>query len=241
MADQYRKGLIPRNYDAHPSGYLAVAPPFPDSLLIPEVEWPERLKEQQANGSVLYDNALATPILDQDGYGYCWAHSSTMAANLTRLFMGEPYVALSAFAVAAIIKGGRDEGGWGAESLTWISQNGVPSQDLWPQGSANLKYDTPAMRADAAQRKVTEWWDGTDSQDKNWHILVSCLLAELPCVVDYDEWSHSVTAVQITDLANRKIKIKNSWKGWGQNGVAAPEVHDHRPNGIVVPRVEMAA
>jgi hypothetical protein len=240
VADQYSKGLIPRNYNAHPPGYLAVAPVFPDELLIPEVEWAERIKEKLAKGSLLYDNALTTPILDQDGYGYCWAHSSTMAVNLTRLFMGEPYVALSAFAVAAVIKNGRDEGGWGAESLSWIAQNGVPSQDLWPQGSASLKYDTPAMRADAAQRKVTEWWDGTDNPDKNRAIMHTCILSDAPCVLDYDEWGHSIVGVYL--LGVDKPVIKNSWKGWGNNGVAPPEVR--RPgnvSGIVVPRVIMAA
>jgi hypothetical protein len=78
-------GLIPRNFDTHPQGYLACAKPF-DLPLIPESEWEQRLAEQVAAKAQLSNirntggpNGGPIPARDQDGVGYCWCHSGTSA------------------------------------------------------------------------------------------------------------------------------------------------------------------
>src|SRR6476659_795611 len=48
-------GLIPRNYKKHPVGYQAFAPAFPDSELIPEAEWADRLAENRAKKAGLLE------------------------------------------------------------------------------------------------------------------------------------------------------------------------------------------
>ncbi len=75
------------------------------------------------------------------------------------------------------------------------------------------------MRADAAKRKVTKWYDGSDDRDLNRRIMISCLLSDIPCVVDYNWWGHSVSGVELVSLNPLTINIKNSWKGWGNNGI----------------------
>ncbi len=97
------------------------------------------------------------PSRDQDGKGYCWAHSSTWATIIVRAKNGQPYADLSAYAIACKIKGFADEGGWGAESLDFIAKTGCPSATFWPQQSMLRSNDNANTWADAAKHRVTEW------------------------------------------------------------------------------------
>src|SRR4051812_36304919 len=111
------RGLNPRNYALNPVGYCRYAKPF-DLPLIPESERQAALDEMIARKARLSDcratgmDGSMIPSRDQNGKGYCWAHSSTSASLLVRASNGMPYADLSAYAVACIIKGFRDEGGW---------------------------------------------------------------------------------------------------------------------------------
>jgi hypothetical protein len=140
-------GCVPRDYGTHPVGCYAAAPGFPLKL-IPRNEWKSRLADQDPAGrlTAIRKRGMAgqpIPSRDQDGYGYCWAHSSTSASLIMRALMGLPYADLSAFAVACIIKNYRNQGGWGAESLQWIAENGIPTSATWPQQGHSRSLDTP--------------------------------------------------------------------------------------------------
>src|SRR5262249_26268122 len=138
-----------------------------------------------------------------------------------------------------IIKGYRNRGGWGAESLEWIAQNGVPTSATWPQQGTKRSYDTPEMRTEAAKYKVTEWMDlepGNKAQ------LVTCLLSNIPVVVDYNWWSHSVCALDLVSLNPFQIRIWNSWSdSWSQNGTGILEGRRAIPDGQIAPLVLRAA
>ncbi len=153
--------------------------------------------------------------------GNCWAHSSVSAMLLRRALDGEPYADLSAFEVACIIKDYRDEGGWGGDSVEWISQNGVTTSQFWPQKSTSRSNDNPQMRADSGLRKYTEWMDLDPNNMKEQYI--TCILLGIPLVCDYNPWSHSVCGISVTDDFSRSV-IWNSWgEGWKANGVGTPD------------------
>lgn len=235
----FSRGLIPRDYSACPVGYQSFAPSFPDNMLIDKDEWAERLAEQKAKKARIGDITKDIPVLDQNGRGDCWAFSSVRAVMLLRAMANEPYVPLCGTAVAYIIKP-RSQGGWNSESLEWIVKNGVPSQELWPQGQTGRSYDTPEMRADAAKRKVTEWWDGSDDREKARHQMISALLTGLPCVTDFNWWGHSVCTHSLESL-DESI-IDNSWgSSWGSNGRGNLRGSKMIPDGLVIPRVTMAS
>jgi hypothetical protein len=244
-------GLIPRDYRACPVGYLgALAKPF-DLPLIPRSEWQERLALQQATKSQLSDirergmYGARIPARDQNGKGYCWAHSSVSACLLMRAAQNQPYADLSAFAVACIIKNYKDQGGWGSESLEWIAKNGVPTSNTWPQQSMNPANDTPAMRAEAAQNKITEWMDG---EPRDVDQLVTCLLLNIPVVSDFNWWGHSVCSMDLVAVDPAKLPgslrtlILNSWgDSWSQNGAGILEGNKAIPDGMIMPRVIQAS
>lgn len=248
---QHRTGLIPRDYRAFPVGYLGpYARPF-DLQLVPRGEWKDRLAIQKATKSQLSNLrergmfGQRIPARDQDGKGYCWAHSSVSACLLMRAAQNQPYADLSAFAVACIIKNYRDEGGWGSQSLEWIAKNGVPTSNTWPQQSMSPANDTPEMRAEAALHKITEWMDG---DPRNIDQLVTCLLLNIPVVSDFNWWGHSVCSMDLVDVDPNRLPnslrtlILNSWgDSWSQNGAGILEGKKAVPDGMIMPRVIQAS
>ncbi len=220
-------GCVPRDFAQYPVGYLLCAKPF-DLPLIPESEWQGRLDAQIAAKAQLSDirnrgnNGSPIPSRDQNGKGYCWGHSSTSAMMIARAVNNEPYADLSAYMVCCIIKNYRDEGGWGAESLEWIAQNGICTSQFWPQQSMARTNDNPAMRANAALHKFTEWRDLDPGQMKAQ--LVTCLLSGIPVVSDFDWWSHSVCTIDLVSINPFRTRIWNSWgDSWSENGTGQLE------------------
>lgn len=240
-----KMGCIPRDWGKDPHGSLSFAKPF-DLPLIPESEWQARLDAQIAAKAQLSDirntGMFGQPIpsRDQNGKGYCWAHSSVSAALIVRAINNQPYADLSAYAVACIIKNYRDEGGWGAESLEWIAQNGVPTSKTWPQQSMSRSNDNPAMRADAALHKFEEWMDLDPNNMKAQ--LVTCLLMGIPVVTDFNWWSHSVCTIDLVSLNPFTTRIWNSWgDSWSQNGTGLLSGSKAMPDSALAARVIRAA
>jgi C1A family cysteine protease len=243
--DRKSHGLIPRNFSTHPVGYLECAKPF-DLPLIPESEWQSRLDAQKAAKAQLSDvrnrgmNGQPIPSRDQNGKGYCWAHSSVSAALIVRAVNNQPYVDLSAFAVACIIKGYQDEGGWGSESLEWIAANGVPSSQYWPQQSMSRSNDTPEMRANARQHEFSQWMDLDPNNMKAQ--LVTCLLLGIPVVSDMNWWGHSICTIDLVSINPFQTRIWNSWgDSWSENGTGILEGRKAIPDSALGARVMSAA
>lgn len=246
------RGLIPRNFSTHGPGCYSVAPVFSTAGLLPETEWASRLRDQQQAGTDLfvlremYYDFLQS--LDQDGFGYCWMFS-TVKAMMYTMARAQGGLGtkdrLSAWMGASIVKNYRDEGGWGAESLEFVAKNGIATLEEWPQGaggSGARKYDTPEMRANAAKRKITEWWDGTESRSQNTKIMVTAFLLGLAPVLDFNWWSHSVCGCRLVSLDPLTIDIDNSWSpSAGTKGIYRLTGNKAIPDSIVVPRVRMAA
>lgn len=229
-------GLDRDGLKAHP--LFANADEFPDDMLVPEAEWEERLKEQQAKRGTLLDLRKASKgaldSLDQGHYGLCWAFSSTKAAMYTRAIAGEPIIKLSAWWVAGEIKAWRDQGGWGEASLEHIINKGVPRYDLCP--SYDRKYDTDACKADAMQHRVTEWWEGSDNADKARHQMISAFLLGFAPVIDLNAMGHSMCGCALADL-KPTVVYDNSWGMGNKDGLYVGKGAYARPDGLVIPRV----
>ena len=240
----WAKGLKPRDYSTHPVGYSAHAPAF-DLDLIPESEWQSRLDAQIAAKAQLSDirnrgmGGSPIPSRDQNGKGYCWAHSGVSANLLVRATNNQPYADLSAYAVACIIKGYQDEGGWGLEGVEWEAKFGCPTSEFWPQQSMKRANDNAAMRENAKLHQIQEWMDG---EPRNKQQLVTCLLLGIPVVADFNWWSHSVCAIDVVKLSPFTIRIWNSWgDSWSENGTGLLQGSKAIPDGMVMPRVVAAS
>ena len=245
-------GLKPRDYAKHPVGAYpwATAVDFP---LIPRSEWSARIKEKESSLSRLSDirmtrgpNGGMIPSRYQNGKGFCWAHSGVSAHLMVRAVMNEPYADLSAYAIACIVKDYADEGGWGAQGVDWQVQNGCPTSATWPQQSMSRSNDNAAMRADAAKHKIVAQWADLSAaeydRDLTFDQVGTLLLCNIPVVVDYNWWSHSVCAIDLVETSPGKfgVRIWNSWSdSFGANGTAVLEGQKAIPDGAVAPRLVM--
>lgn len=202
--------------------------PLTEIPMIPRSEWDARIKEQEEQESSLEHLWLRqgkTQAIQWQS-NYCWGHSTVNAMMVQRAAAHEPFVKFSGFAVCAIIKNGRNEGGWCGLSAQFAREHGVPDQQFWPEKQFSLKYDTPAMRANMALHKITaDFRDvGAAVYDQNMaeEMMASCLLQNIPCMHDNNDWSHSTCAVRWgkIEAGSYGPRILNSWPDWGENGFA---------------------
>lgn len=236
--ERVSRGLIERDYKKYPVGCYRGCPPMEaiqDLPLIAESEMDERAKEMEEKKTRLSDIILASnggqgfPSLDQNGQGYCWAYSTVGCVMAVRAVMNQPHVRLSAHAVAYTIKNGRDEGGWGALSMEFIQEKGVPSVKHWAEKSMNgRQYNTPETWENAKLHRITEGWVDLQASvyDRNLtkQQLATCLLCRIPVVVDFNWWGHSVHAVDLVSWNPFRIRIRNSWAdSWGERGFGVLE------------------
>lgn len=248
---QVSYGLVPRDYRAYPETMFDQ----PSQIsIIPESEWDARYDEQEAQQSSLEHLYLSGPggapvfvNLDQNGHGYCWAYSTGQALMLLRLAMNQPLVRLNPHATAAIIKGGRDEGGWCGLSGQWAEEHGYAVEGTgpgqWPLHSRSLKYDTPELRAAMKLHRMTEGWVDLTRQVHDRNLtkaqFTSLLFANVPQAHDFNHWGHSVASLRWVRIEKGSWGnlILNSWKDWGRHGLAVLRGPKAIPDGAIAPRV----
>lgn len=241
----FAKGLEPRDFRACPPGYLGdFAATMPDSLLIDEAQWDELIDQQEQTKSslehLLRDRKVDS--LDQNGQGYCWAYSTTCAVMCVQLVQNTFTAPLSGHMIGCLVKGYRDQGGWNAQSLAFARANGIATVNTWPAKSMNRSNDNAAMREEAKKSIVTEWWDLDDRGDKVRRQLGSLLLQNIPVMVDFAWWGHSVCAVRLVKRNPFTIRIRNSWtNSWGDYGFGDLTGSRAIPNGAAAPRVTRIA
>lgn len=250
------RGLVPRPRDA-----ATVAKPF-DLPLIPRAEWPDRIADMDREKSRLSDiiREAGIPSKDQNDpkymntrsprWGYCWMYGLVGAMEALAAVAHQPHVPLSAFGAAWTIKGGRDEGAWGALALDFATERGIPSEAVWPNFSANKSHDNAGTWADAATHKVAESWVDLTApvydRDMTLDQKMTCLLCRIPVVCDYMWWGHCVYSCDpvdadpgrsLTDPARWGSRDRNSWgDSYGDKGFFVVKGSRCVPDNAVAPR-----
>lgn len=234
----FARGAVPRDFDVDPPEMFE----SPDRMqLIPRSEWDARYDEQEEQESSIEHLYLRAgwENLDQESDGYCWVYSGGHCMMLKRTATNQPYVRLSPHMAGAIIKGGRNEGGWCGLGAKFYKEVGCASVATWAPGSRNLRQDTTEMRAEASKYRITsDWIDlARPVYDQNLTIdqVASQLFRNNPCAVDFNHWGHSVAGVRMVRVepGSFGLMILNSWKGWGRRGLAILRGSKMLPDGAV--------
>jgi hypothetical protein len=212
------RGLVPRDIDRQPVGYSAVIPP---SQLQPYAydDMVKMIADMEAAGSrgsdILRRGNAGKPIpsLDQNGQGYCWDYGPAGAMQAVRAKMGLPYKKLSGHANACLIKGYRDEGGWGALGLEYMMANGIPDCDHWPEKSMSRSNDTPAMRANAKlyvpDIVVADLASPVYNRDLSYGQQLRILLDGGFTIDDHDWWAHCIFACDVVNGATMRTVARD--------------------------------
>lgn len=264
----FGKGLVPRDMAAFPVG--SFAPPATIKPY-PRKEWPERIRQQKADKSRLSDiwrtgnNGARIPALNQNDpkyqtarkprWGYCWCYATVGGLIVLRAVMNQPYVRLSAFGAAYTMKNGVDEGSWGAMSLDFAINRGIPSEDVWPNfQQRQIPPANDPIWQDAAKYKATHGfmelepaaWDRDLSFDQE----ATQLLNRAPVIKDQMYWGHCVVGFDLEDakpnldaedLNRYGVRILNSWGDeWGEDGFALQTGSKKFSDNAVSPSVVLA-
>lgn len=237
----YKKGL---DLSDRSEGYAygRTAEPFPESLLIPKSEWPDRIKEQEERKIRSSDLAIHAnlPCKDQNGTNYCWINAPTYCVEMVRLLQNQDMVLLSPASAGGPIKGFKNVGGWGKEGLVFIQKYGLVPVNLWPANAISRTYYTEENKTLALRYRVMEWWE---LEPRNLDHLFTCLLLGWPVALGYNWWSHEVTGCDAAWIDGAPaLRIRNSWgMSWGSQGFGILQGSKMLPDDAVVPRVAIAA
>lgn len=238
----YAKGYVERDYKVYPEEMLAPPSEIP---LIPRSDWQAIIQEQEEQQSSLehiwrrrYGSNVSRAYLDQNGQGFCWAYSVSHTVMMARCRDNQELKRLSAHAVACKVMNFQDRGGWCGLSAQFIRQNGCPTVDSWKEKSMSRQYDTDETWKEAAHYKISE--DYVDltrdvwGQNLTYDQVITCLLMNIPCALDFNWWRHSVCGVRAVWLDGQAVpRIMNSWVGFGEDGFATLQGNRAIPNGAV--------
>lgn len=229
--ETFATGAIPRNFDEDPVEMRD----SPDSIRIySENEFNAIYDEQEKLESSLFHILCRSGVpafenLDQNGDGYCWSYSCGGMTMLDRLKQGLPIVRLNPHATAAIIKNGRDQGGWCGQSWKfgydngWAVEGNGPGQ--WPLHSRDLRHDTPELRANMALHKITGGYYDLGKREYDQELskaqIMSLSAIATPMAWDFNKFSHSMAGVGVvrTEPGRLGTMVFQSWKGWGWHGL----------------------
>lgn len=215
----HQRGLVPGERAAHPYGSTPHMG-APTIKKIPRSEWDDRLEEMDKTKSSLWHlmDSLNSPVKDQDGIPYCWAHGITRAIEVRVGSQRNQAVSLSATSIGCKIKNFRAQGGWGRDAIVYAAEHGIVPMELWPENELNRKYDTPEAWTAAGDFIVDEW---DELEENDFDMEMSYAFERFPFGLGLDWWGHLICGM--VPIGNGdgtySLGIDNSWgKGWGDNG-----------------------
>jgi len=213
----------PRDLKAHPRGQApgTVSLSAAGVRVIPRSEWPKYLAAQRDANAGLYAllyNKL--PSSDQASTNYCWGNGPANCGATLLYVTGRGSYLLSAASVCAPLTGYRNVGGWPADAVEFMTEQGIVRDALWPNAAISRQYaGLPAVKADYPKHVVTSTIADLGVSDI-FDETVTCVLLGCPVATAHNWWGHAVMAVGLDFSAGVWYLIeRNSWGGeYGDQG-----------------------
>jgi len=234
-----RCGTMPRRDEP---GSVVGAPLISSSFQpIPRSQWSQRIAAQVAEKSRLSDRILEAKIRckHQGRTNYCHGNSPVIAAEILRLVGNQPYVPLSGASVAGPTVNFTNSGGYIANNLRQIVEVGAASEYFVPPNQIGASGFRAGWREDAANYRVTEWWDLGRRHSQTFDLVMTLVLSSIPVCVALNWWRHAITFTDGVDFGNGKFGLRgwNSWGAeYGSNGFFVLDEQYGTPDEAYAPR-----
>lgn len=212
--DGMRRGYDGRDYSAYPFLSLKCARPSTVKR-ISKADRLEIIREKNAKKTWIKDicDARGSPVKNQQNSNYCWFHAPVRGIEVHYVLSGGPVLKLSAFYGAAIIKGGRNQGGSGVVACEFLSENGTCTEEF--HAPMNFKVNRDAEAKANALLHVLDEGEEIDADDHE--TIKSAICADIGVTVGIPAWSHEVLLTYLNE--DDEYGCDNSWgQSWGDNG-----------------------
>lgn len=186
--------LIPREI---PLGELPYSRVYSeaDFPLVPEEEWPERIKEMDAKKLWPIDRYDSfNPVhKSQDGLNLCWIYSGGQAAEMTMAVENRPYIELAPESCGGAVEW--NNSGYSIEGgMKWFAEHGMATRAYVPAHNLNTMRWKQGWKEDALKCRPTEYVDCGYRDEGLFNKAASMLLhGKFVPWVGLNWWRHAVT------------------------------------------------
>lgn len=219
-------GYIPRDEVAQPLGAGEGVTTIPQWVLDEygtKQARKERMAELKAKKMRIQDilteacvrQVMRFLCLNQNPTNYCWCYAVIHAILIMRELAGEPFLRLSPYSVACLVKNFQNIGGWGSQACEQAVKAGVATEKQWPmerpdmsssaRSAANMnairngRQYVAAAAANARLKVVTEFWD---LKPRSWTEKAAVLCIPMPVASGYNWMGHERCSIDLCELSN---------------------------------------
>ncbi len=170
----------------------------------------EIIAEKTAKKTWIRDKCdrVGSKVKSQSRSNFCWNHAPVRGLECLYVMQGGAAHTLSAFWGAAIIKNGRNQGGYGLQAVKFMVENGVPLESYHPPMDFSVDR-RPEVVANAKLHQIVGWED-VDPDDQ--YAIFTRIALDMPVTLGIPSMGHEMLGTFLVVINGRiYIGCDNSW------------------------------
>ena len=179
--------------------------------LVPEGQWPGRIKDLAGRFAADRDDARSREDTDQDGKGYCWAASLTQCCERKNADQDGTYNELAWESLGGAVNW-RNQGNYLDSAVAYAAKHGIAPRAFVPWNCINPRQFNAGWEQAALRFVPLEWYDLGPTKADVWSQTVSWILAGGRVYAAYNWWGHAVCLDSLVMVGSEVcVSGPNSW------------------------------